>query len=720
MALRIIVGIVLVTLLGTQGAGTALASADPIAQIATLETRPTLFVLQDGGVIAVSLASGTEWQVIGPGVSITRTDISPDGSRVAFHDGGPSRPGHVYVANTDGSDLRQLTVDEHTLNEVFFDAGGEHIYFDENLSSGNGFGTIVSINLANGERREHSRPDANAELIGARPGGVAYFESVDDARWVVVVDESTGDEIARYPAQVFDRNESFSVRQGSIDDTGEQIMFASNEGLGVLRLGGSEPAFTLLDTERSLWPRLSPDGRWAAYSADRGGAEELILVDLENPDDRRSLATHGRVVNPGWTPDSTGIVFAVPGSAGLNSVFVDLHGEETTLDIGGVPFRIRDGFGPAAVEVDAEESPEAEIVDGDGVLDEVEEAARAEEAARRAMRFIREAENSGLDDADRDGRWDSNPDVDEDGDGYHDLIDPRRSAPPLTSCWTGGPELLDFAGGADSDSDGDGEPDSVDQDLDNNGSVEEWELLELAWHDGRGDQDSDGIIDAEDLDVDGDGFQNAEDQFPFDEREWIDLNCGGIGDNSDPDDDGDGVFDPGEELFPGERVDAFPRDDHEWSDSDGDGIGDNLDADDDNDGTLDSADYFPTDPTETVDSDYDGIGDNADEDDDNDGVIDADDAFPLDRFYSRDSDGDGVGDLNELRESSPETFRILDETFANRDPLTSLPRLQPAFSGSTSRSDGPGVPWRAIRVFILWPLIFFGYRKSRNSRTPNP
>jgi hypothetical protein len=67
-------------------------------------------------------------------------------------------------------------------------------------------------------------------------------------------------------------------------------------------------------------------------------------------------------------------------------------------------------------------------------------------------------------------------------------------------------------------------------------------------------------------------------------------------------------------------------------DTDNDGITNDSDPDDDGDGVDDLADALPYDPTETIDTDGDGTGNNADSDDDNDGVLDSDDPAPLDPF----------------------------------------------------------------------------------------
>ena len=44
-------------------------------------------------------------------------------------------------------------------------------------------------------------------------------------------------------------------------------------------------------------------------------------------------------------------------------------------------------------------------------------------------------------------------------------------------------------------------------------------------------------------DTDGDGFPDNSDSFPSDKSEWVDTDGDLIGNNADPDDDGDGVAD---------------------------------------------------------------------------------------------------------------------------------------------------------------------------------
>lgn len=120
------------------------------------------------------------------------------------------------------------------------------------------------------------------------------------------------------------------------------------------------------------------------------------------------------------------------------------------------------------------------------------------------------------------------------------------------------------------------------------------------------DDDNDGVQDTEEVknktnplvaDTDGDGYKDDVDVFPLNKSEWKDTNQNGVGDNTDPDIDGDGLSNVEEKKL---GTDPY------LIDTDEDGLADKseiilktdpIKIDTDGDGSNDNVDDFPLDPT---------------------------------------------------------------------------------------------------------------------------
>ncbi len=212
--------------------------------------------------------------------------------------------------------------------------------------------------------------------------------------------------------------------------------------------------------------------------------------------------------------------------------------------------------------------------------------------------------------------------------------------------------------------DGDGQGDLCDNDDDNDGLLDTYEIKKSGGTDPLNpDSDGDGLSDGEEVntlgtnplepDSDGDGVGDLVDNCrTLSNADQLDSDGDGQGNACDTDDDNDGLSDSAEVNIYGTN----PL----LADSDGDGLSDPeelnttgtdpLSADSDGDAAGDLSDNCPLlSNADQLDSDGDGAGNACDADDDNDGLSDSAevDTYGTDPLMA-DSDGDGLSDPQEL------------------------------------------------------------------------
>ena len=263
------------------------------------------------------IAEGLAWEV--------QPRFSPDGSRIAFtsdRSGGDN----IWIMNTDGSDMRQVTDESfRLLNQPSWSPDGRYIiakkHFTTERSAGTGEIWMYHVSGGGGVAVvERPNPNFQKELgepVFAPDGSAIYytFNTTPGNTFIYAQDSQSG---------------IFAVQRHDLE-TGEVTTAIDGYG-GAVRPtpspDGKEIAFVRRDKDQSqLWVKDIASGR------------ERMIYGALDLDLQETWAVYGVYPNMDWTPDSRAIVFWAGGKLRR----IDRDGSNMAV----IPFAIDDTRGIA-------------------------------------------------------------------------------------------------------------------------------------------------------------------------------------------------------------------------------------------------------------------------------------------------------------------------------------------------------------------------------------
>ncbi len=263
------------------------------------------------------IASGLAWEV--------QPRFSPDGSRIAFtsdRGGGDN----IWVMNTDGSDMRQVTDESfRLLNQPSWSPDGRFIIAKKHFTTGRSAGTgeIWMYHVSGGggvaivERPNEQQQKELGEPVYSADGEAIFYtrNTTPGNTFIYAQDSQTG---------------IFAIERHDLE-TGEVTTAVDGFG-GAVRPApspdGTEIAFVRRDKDQSqLWVKDIASGR------------ERMIYGALDLDLQETWAVYGVYPNMDWMPDSSAIVFWAGGKVRR----IDRDGSNMAV----IPFSIDDTRGVA-------------------------------------------------------------------------------------------------------------------------------------------------------------------------------------------------------------------------------------------------------------------------------------------------------------------------------------------------------------------------------------